>query len=135
MGWFTRVYEHPKFIPLLAAAVVLALGLAGFGVVHTLAQDERREDDRIAADLASCIRGNVLRTQVQDIGEADQAMVQGVIDVVLPAGQSARVDDIRARLAPILDNHARAVAEVALTECEKTVPGASTTTPTTGRNP
>lgn len=121
MGWFTRVYEHPKFIPLLAAAVVLALGLAGFGVVHTLAQD-----------------ADVLHLGAQHVATDAGGQVGGdavVIDVVLPAGQSARVDDIRARLAPILDNHARAVAEVALTECEKTVPGASTTTPTTGRNP
>lgn len=131
MGFVKRVYEHPKFLPIFAFVSVVSFVLATVALAQTLAQDQRREDDRVAADLAGCVRGNVLRGQVRDIGEADQAMVQGVIDVVLPAGGSARIDQIRAQLAPILNEHAAAVAEVALTNCAKAVPGATAPTTTT----
>ena len=125
MTLLRRVYEHPKFIPVLGLVSVVAFALAVFGVVKVLAEDDARERERIASDLASCLRGNVLRSQVRDIGQADQAMVQGILDVVFPEDVgSPRITDIRARLAPILNEHALAVAEVALTDCEKAVPGA-----------
>ena len=132
MRWFRRLWESPKLIPVLSVLTVVALAAAAFAVFGVLAQDEARERDRIASDLAGCERGNRLRLQVRALGEADQDMLEGVIDVVLPVGTSERVDQIRADLDPILDHHQARIDAIELIDCEAVTPGIGPTTTTEG---
>lgn len=126
MELWTRIYQHDKFLPYLGLFVVVTFALATAALAGTIAQAQQREDDRVTADLASCNRGNLLRGQVVLIGQADQEMVRGVLDVVLPEDRDERTRQIRAELAPILADHAEAVAEIQLVNCDELVPGAPT---------
>jgi len=123
-----KMWESPRFIPALSVMTVVALAAAAFAVFGVLAQDEARERDRVAADLAACERGNRLRVQVIALGEADQDMVTGILDVVLPAGQSIRVDEIRAELQPILNRHQARIDDIQLTDCNAVTRGAPPST-------
>lgn len=118
-------------VPVLSVLTVIALAGAAFSVFGVLAQDDARERDRIESDLASCERGNRLRVQVRAIGEADQEMIEGILDVVLPPGRTARVDEIRAELEPVLDRHRATVEQVELIDCAAVTPGGTSTTTTT----
>lgn len=123
-----RLWDSPRLIPVLSVMTVVALAAAAFAVFGVLAQDDKREQDRIEADLASCDRGNVLRLQVVALGEADQAMMNGILDVVLPVGSSAHVDDIRRQLDPVLNRYQARVDDIELVDCDAVTNGAATTT-------
>lgn len=130
-----RLWEHPKLIPVLSVLTVIALAGAAFAVFGVLAADDARERDRIAADLAGCTRGNVLRLQVVAIGDANQEMLEGVLDVVLPIGRTQRVDDIRAELEPVLAEHRARIDDIELTDCAEAVHGARPSTAPTTEEP
>lgn len=129
LRWIDRLLSHPAALKVLAPLTVIALAAAAFAVFGVLANDAQREQDRVSSDMASCTRGNLLRSQVRDIGAADQAMIQNILDVVLPANRDQRAADMRSQLEPILAEHERAVAQIKLVDCQELVPGASTTTP------
>lgn len=123
-----RMWESPRLIPALSVLTVLALAAAAFAVFGVLAVDEQQERDRVASDLASCERGNDGRRSDIKIAEATEGMIQGIIDEVLPAGSSPRVDQIRADIEPIVVRHRDAVAEIKIIDCQAVVPGGSTST-------
>lgn len=131
-----KMWESPRFIPVLSILTVVALAAAAFAVFGVLAQDDARERDRIAADMTACNRGNVLRAQVIEVGNANEDLVHGIIDVVLPAGtvngeRARRVNEIRAALEPLFARHRVAVDDIQLTDCRAAVPGSRRTTTTT----
>ncbi len=123
-----RVWASPRLIPVLSVLTVIALAAAAFAVFGVLAQDDARERDRVATDLAACERGNTLRLQVVALGDADQDMVSGVLDVVLPVGRSPQVDQIRADLEPILARHQARIDDIELVDCSQVTAGAKTPT-------
>lgn len=135
--WFRRMWESPRFIPVLSVLTVIALAAAAFAVFGVLAQDNARERDRVAADIQACTRGNVLRGQVIEVGNANEQLVRGIIDVVLPEGsaspeRAARVAEVRAALEPLFDRHRLAVDDIQLTDCRAAVPGVRSSTTTEG---
>lgn len=127
-----RAWESPRLLPILSVMTVLALAGAAFAVFGVLAQDNARERDRIASDIAGCERGNVLRLQVRALGEADQDLVTGILDIVLPAGREPSVDRLREQLTPVLVEHQATIEDIVQVDCRSLVLGGSTTTtPTT----
>lgn len=123
MRLLNRMWQSPRLIPVLSVLTVIALAGAAYAVFGVLAVDEQRERDRIEADLASCERGNRLRLQVIALGEAGQDMVEGILDIVLPLGASARVDEIRSQLEPVLSRHQARIDDIQLTHCQAVTPG------------
>jgi hypothetical protein len=132
---FRHLWEWPRLIPVLSVLTVIALAGAAYAVFGVLAVDERQERDRIAADVASCTRGNTLRVQVRAIGAADQEMIEGILDVVLPASGHPTVDQIRADLQPVLARHRATVEDIELTDCASVTPGGEPTTTSTAEGP
>ena len=128
-----RIYSSPWLIPVLSVLTVAALAASAWAVFGVLEQDHQREQDRIAADVTACERGNILRGQVIAVGDANEELVQGIIDVVLPpdvvnGDRAERISEIRAALAPLFAQHRDAVDDISLTDCQNAVPGARTTT-------
>lgn len=123
MRFFRRIWESPRLIPVLSVMTVVALAGAAFAVFGVLAQDQARERDRLAADLASCERGNVLRLQVRALGEADQNLVTGILDIVLPSGSEPRVDVLRDQLTPVLAEHQATIEDIVAVDCQQLVHG------------
>lgn len=124
MSLFRRTWDSPRLLPVLSVLTVIALAGAAFAVFGVLAQEGALERDRIAADLASCERGNRLRLEVVAIGDASQDMLEGILDVVLPIGTTARVDQIRADLAPVMAEHEARVSAIQLVDCADVTRGA-----------
>lgn len=123
MRWLRRLWDSPKLIPTLSILTVVALAAAAYAVFGVLAVDQQQEDDRIASDLASCERGNDGRRSDIRIARATEDMVQEIIDTVLPAGASDRVDSIRIELEPVFIRHRNAVAQIKIIDCSLVVPG------------
>ena len=123
-----RIYSSPWLIPVLSVLTVAALAASAWAVFGVLGADEQRDRDRIRADLTGCERGNKLRAQVIAVGNANEEMLQGVVDVVLPAdsvnGERAqRIREIRAALQPVFDRHRDAVDDIELVNCLAVTPG------------
>lgn len=133
-GALHRMWDSPRLIPVLAALTVAALLTAGGAVIGVLILDNQQERDRIASDIASCERGNIGRTSDIRIARATEHLIQGIIDKVLPAGSSVRVDKIRDDLEPLFQTHREAVAQIRLVECTEVVPGVSPRSTTTEGN-
>jgi hypothetical protein len=117
-----KAYNSPWWIP--ALSIVAVLSLAGTLVLSLLfAVDQRDERQRSRdTDAVFCNRANDLRRQVVGIGEANEAMVQGIIDIVLPPDavngeRAAAIARIRAELEPVFVKHRAAIAEVRLIDC------------------
>lgn len=124
MRLLRRVWDSPRLIPVLSVLTVIALAAAAFAVFGVLAGDRERERDRIAVDAAACERGNVLRVQVVDIGNANEELVEGVVDVVLSFVSNVEtVDGIRRQIEPVLEQHRMAVDAIELVDCRRVVPG------------
>jgi hypothetical protein len=132
MSVLRRLWESPRLIPVLSVLTVIALVGAAWSVFGVLAQDDARERDRVESDLAGCDRGNRLRLQVIALGEADQEMVAEILDIVLPTGRNVRIDEVRAQLQPVLDEHQAAIDDIELIDCERVTPGTKSTTTTEG---
>lgn len=128
MQLFRRLWDSPRLIPVLSVMTVLALASAAYAVFGVLAVDQQQERDRVASDLAACERGNDGRRSDIRIARATEDMVQQIIDTVLPAGASDRVDTIRMELEPVFVRHRQAVARIEIIRCAEVVPGGSPTT-------
>lgn len=128
-----RSSSAPRRPPLfLLAMTALAIGSLGLGVYNQLEQQEiqtQRNDDRIAADLQSCERGNVFRQQIIDIGTANDEMISTILDTIFqnsastPERQSA-VAALRRQLDEPISKYRSTVAAIVITDCERAVPGA-----------
>ena len=125
--WLIQAYHHPWWIPALSIVAVIAL--IGTMVLFVLyAADQRNErQNRHATDVTLCNRANTLRGQVIRIGDANEEMLQGVIDVVLPADsangeRAARIREIREALEPVFAKHSAAVDEIRFLDCAA-IPG------------
>lgn len=131
LGWLDRMASHPNALKVLAPMTVFGLGLAAFAVFGVLAQDDAREHDRIATDLAACDRVNVLRTQVIELGEANQTAITSILDIAIPAPtgtdpeRDARLTALRAELAPVLADLDAVGAQIELTDCTAVTAGAT----------
>ena len=131
-SWIVRAYNHPWWIPALSVVAVISLvGTMVLFVLYAADQSSERHK-RISTDVAFCERANDLRRQVVAIGAANEEMLKGVIDVVLPPdatnGERAeRILEIRAEMQPVFDEHSAAVDEIRLIDCAS-IPGAPSTT-------
>lgn len=129
-----RAYHHPAWIPVLSGIALASL--VGTLLLFTLfIADQRSErENRIATDVSSCERGNRLRSQLIEIGNANEDLIRGIVDVVLPDDASngeraERIREIRAALQPVFDRHRGAVDDIQPVNCTAVTPGA------TGDNP
>ncbi len=120
-----------RWFRVLSVAAVVSFAMASFAVAGVLQQNDRIENDRIEAGIQGCARGNDLRRQIVELGEADAALVDDAFDgLAAYAGLSTvereRVD---AALAPAFDRQAAAVARINQVNCARVVPGAEKETP------
>ena len=119
-----KAYHSRWWIPALSVVAVLAL--AGTLTLFLMfAGEQRTERERSRqTDATFCARANELRRTVVSIGGANEEMVRGIVDVVLPDdatnGERAdRIRAIRAELEPVFAKHRDAVAEVELLDCQQ----------------
>lgn len=126
-----RLWDSPRLIPTLSVLTVLALAAAAFAVFGVLAQDDARERDRIAVDLAACDRVNILRRQVIELGEANETAITSILDIAIPEpsgddpARDARIAALRAELAPVLADLDAVGAQIELTDCTAVTRGAT----------
>lgn len=121
-------HQRPRgllaFMSIAVAIGMIALGLSVQNAIALGNEADQREAVRIEADILGCERGNVLRHQVIDLAEANEALVQGVLDVVFSAISNAdTVDRLRDGLAPVFAEHHTAITAIELTDCPASVPG------------
>lgn len=117
----------------LTATVLIGLVALGLSVQTALQQRERadeREQERIEADLNICQETNDLRELVIRIGDANEDLVRGVVDVALPPDsdngeRAAAIAAIRARMDPLFAEHRAAIDEITIIDCRATTPGVS----------
>lgn len=115
----------------LAAAFVLAMlwGLALTGAAFRSAlvdqqQADAREDDRVAADIASCERGNLARENIRKMGEANEALIRDILDSVFSGAQDKdAAAALLATLEPLFTDYEKVVAEFQPVDCQALVPG------------
>ena len=119
-----KAYHSPWWIPALSVVAVLAL--AGTLTLFLMfAGEQRTERERSRqTDATFCARANDLRRSVVSIGDANEQMVRGIVDVVLPAdatnGERAeRIRAIRAELEPVFAKHRAAVNDVQFLDCRQ----------------
>lgn len=129
MGLFSRIYHHPKFIPIFAPFAVVSFVLSTIALAMTLAQDQQIEDDRIAADIASCERGNVGRQSDIDVAMATEDLIEGILGVVFARASNPNLaTEIGTELEPLFNEHREIVGRIRIIDCETVVPGGSTPT-------
>lgn len=121
------------FLSIAVLLGVIALGLSIINAIALSAESDVRENERIAADLTSCERGNKIRQQVADIAGANRDLIDGIIDVVL-ADRPERHAELEADLAPVFERYGATVAGIDLVDCADVTPGA-TSTSLPGENP
>lgn len=125
MSWFERVYNHPRFLQIFALISVLSFGLASFGLLREFAEDGREQDDRIASDVASCMRGNVGRQSDIDMGLANEELIRGILEKVLYEGRDpAQSAALANELEPLFVVHRDVVDGIVIIDCTEAVPGA-----------
>lgn len=83
-----------------------------------------RNQDRIAADVRACERGNAFREDVRNGFAAIDDGINGIIDL---AGPPAVIAAFRERASEPLARLRAAVEGIELTDCQKVVPGARST--------
>lgn len=115
----------------LTTVAVLALLLSTFSVVKYTQAQTLRERDRIRSDIRGCERGNELRAQIRILGQAQEDLIDGILDTFLTPGPTTspaaaqRIDAIRATLAPLFVTYEKALAKVDTDiACNAVVPGA-----------
>jgi hypothetical protein len=124
-----RIYASSWLVPVLSVIAVTSLAASAWAVFGVLEADAQRNQDRIDSDLAACSRTNALRVQIHDIGDANEELVRGIVDIVLPADltngeRAARVAEIRAQFEPLFAHHRDAVDAIRIVDCRAVVPGA-----------
>lgn len=115
----------------LTTVAVLGLLLSTFSVVKYTQAQSQREQDRIRSDVRGCERGNELRSQIRILGQAQEDLIDGILDTFLTPGPSTspeavqRIEAIRATLAPLFVTYEKALAKVDTDiPCAAVVPGA-----------
>lgn len=125
--------DRPKgLLGFLTVAIVFGLIALVLSVQNAVALDnqaEQREQDRIAQDVASCERGNILRQQIIDGNRASDDLVSGILDTFLgPASQSPdramRVAELREQLRPKFDRYREITGAIQLVNCRTAIKGA-----------
>lgn len=127
----TPTHDRPTGVLLLLSVAlvigIIALVLAIQNAAAFGAEQNRREQERLATDFAACQRGNALRQQIKDVGLAEEKLVDGVLDTVLPEEGSperiARIQELRAEMDPLFVEYRRTVDAIQLTDCDRAVPG------------
>ena len=115
---------------LLTVVAFAALFLSTYSVVQYTRQQAQRERERVASDVQGCERGNDLRRTIVQIGNADAAMVQGILDVFFAPNErstperDALIAQLRASLEPLFAEHQAALDQVKTVDCQALVPGA-----------
>ena len=116
----------------IGIALLVSVGATVLGVINaeSIAREaDRREIERVAADLSGCERGNTLRRQVVAIGRANEDLVDGILDVFLGGARDQdAAGDLRDRLAPVFADHRTAIEAIELTDCQSSVAGSTPTT-------
>jgi hypothetical protein len=125
-------HGRPKGLLLfLTVAVVIGMGALVLSLQNAVTintQADQRERERIASDYAGCLRGNDFRSQTIAVGEANEQLVAGILDVFLPAADTSsprgqNVAAIRAELEPKISAYRAQVHDLKLIDCDKAVPG------------
>lgn len=117
------------FLTLTVAIGLVALVLSVQNAVAIDDQAEQRELERIAQDVASCERGNVLRQQIIDGLQANDDLVSGILDTFFgPAEQdperAERIRMLRAELGPAFADYRAITSEIQLVNCRTAIKGA-----------
>jgi hypothetical protein len=124
-GWVQR-----GALVILTGVASIALFLSSFAVVKYTQTQSQRESDRVRSDVEGCERGNVLRGQIIELGQASEDLITGILDVLTGSNpnpteaQQARVEAFRGALAPLFVKYESKLAQVTLTDCDARVPGA-----------
>lgn len=108
------------------AAGLVALALSIQGAFTNSRQDDEREAERIASDLASCERGNDNKAVNRRLAEAQRDYVDQTVDVVGDFAEldPAEVETLDALLAPARSAITEAITAIVDVDCLAVVPGA-----------
>lgn len=128
LRWFDRLLSHPAALKVLAPLTVIALAGAAFAVFGVLANDAQRESDRISADLASCTRGNVFRSDQKAIVDGVVTALEGILQSTYRHIPRTLADQLAAEQEPVLLELRVIGDSIELVNCQALIPGASTTT-------
>lgn len=115
--------------PLLAAVAIVALTVAVAGFYKLGDQAIQRHDAERAASLAACERGNDLRQQIIDLGEANDVMITTILDMTFQTTggspeRAAAIEALRRRLDAPIAKYRATVDAIELTDCQDATPGA-----------
>lgn len=113
----------------ITAALLAGVAALVLSVVNQLGLQDKREADelrRVAADVASCERGNILRRDVIAVGEAGEILIVDSVAAVLDelGAPQERLQRALRALEPALENHAELIADIELVNCPAVTPGA-----------
>lgn len=127
--------RHPRpkgVLSILSVCIAVGLVTLVLSVQNAIAVNhlnDKREGDRIAADLQACERGNVFRQQIIDLGTANDEMISTILDTVFENAsenpeRTAAIEALRRELDQPIEAYRSTVAAIVLTDCQKAVPGA-----------
>lgn len=115
----------------LTTVAVLGLLLSTWSVVKYTQSRAEQERDRISSDVRGCERGNELRREIRALGQAQEDLIDGILDVFLTPGPTTspeaakRYDAVREVLAPLFVTYEKRLAAIEDdTVCTAVVPGA-----------
>lgn len=118
-------------LAVLTTVAILGLLLSTWSVVKYTQSRAQQEQDRISSDIRGCERSNELRREIRALGQAQEDLIRGVLDVFLTPGPTTspeaakRIEAFQQVLAPLFVTYEQRLAAIDDdVVCSTVVPGA-----------
>lgn len=108
----------------LIVALVIGIGATVLSVANAFAisnESNQREQERLAADIAGCERGNIVRADQRELGYGVLAMVDGILTSMLERVDVTTATSLRSELTPTFDRFARIIESIEPVDCRAVV--------------